>query len=119
MSENYGAEDSINISQVLYDKLNAIAQKRFGYTGQGIIDDLVEEIIQDYINSQRVMNPKATFQVETPFDEPFPYVLINSLDRSERDNDFLGKMDVGSKEAVIRIAEDSWGISKDQIQFIN
>lgn len=119
MSENYWASDSINISQALYDKLDEIAQKRFGYSGQGIVDDLVEEIIQEYIDNQRVTNKKATFQVETHFDEFFPYVIINSLDKSEKDNNFLGKMDVGSKEAVIRIAKDGWGISENQIQFIN
>lgn len=119
MSENYWTEDSIHISQALYDKLNEIAQKRFGYTGQGIIDDLVEEIIQGYIDNQRVPNPKAKFQVETYFDEFFPYVVVTSTNKNEQDKDFLGIMGVGSKEAVIQIAKDGWGISENQIQFIN
>lgn len=119
MSENYWASNSINISQALYDKLDEIAQKRFGYTGEGIIDDLVEEIIQDYVNSPSIIDSKAIFQVETHFDEFFPYVVISSTKKEYQDSDFLGKMDVGSKDAIIRIARDGWGISEDRIQFIN
>lgn len=115
VSENYWASDSINISQALYDKLNELAQKRFSYTGQGIIDDLVEEILQNYVNKEN----QIRFQVETHFDEIFPYVFITSTKIEDQDNDFLGKMDLPSKEAVIRVAKDGWGILEDEIEFVN
>jgi hypothetical protein len=62
---------------------------------------------------------KVRFQVETHFNEIFPYVVITSNDKEEQDNDFLGKADLGSKEALLRVAKDGWGISEDEIEFVN
>lgn len=111
MSENYWASDSINISQALYDKLDEIAQKRFGYTGQGIVNDLVEEIIQDYVdNSKR-------FQVTQ---KGLSYYEVIALKEKDKEDDFVGKFEgLTSKEALLRVARDGYGISEDEIEFVN
>lgn len=121
MSNNPWVEESeiIYLSKELYQKLVHLASKKTGgYTGQGIVTDLVEEIVQDYLDSQKVSNPKAKFQVKTHFDILFPYVEITSEDENERDNSFLGIMSVGSKDAVIRVAKKCWGIPEDQLEFV-
>lgn len=47
-------EDSaIHLSEELYCSLIEIAKKRFGYTGRGIVSDLVEEIVQAYLSSKK------------------------------------------------------------------
>ncbi|MGL5079157.1 MAG: hypothetical protein ACRDBG_25435 [Waterburya sp.] len=46
--------DAIYLSEELYSSLIEIAKKRFGYTGQGIISDLVEEIVQAYVSEKEI-----------------------------------------------------------------
>jgi len=116
MSENYWANDSINISQVLYDKLNEIAQKSFDYTGQGIVDDLVEKIIQDYVDKS-----KRRFRVwcRDLNRRGFNYE-ISAIKEEDYENDFVGEFeDLLGKEALLRVAKDGYGISEDEIEFVN
>lgn len=119
MSENYWASDSINISQTLYEKLNEIAQKRFGYTGRGIISDLVEEIIQSYVDKSKVRFLIKKEDRETPYRYEVAYI-VTSVKPEDKDNDFVGVFfDLKSKESLLQIAKDAYGISEDEIEFLN
>lgn len=119
MSENYWSNDSINISQALYDKLDEIVQKRFGYTGQGIVDDLVEEIIQDYISRSQVKFLIYKQEFEGNYSYRTGYIVIPSKPE-DKENDFVGVFfDLVSKESLLQIAKDGYGISEDEIKFVN
>lgn len=112
MSESYWASDYISISQALYTKLDEIAQKRFGYTGQGIINDLVEEILQEYVDKNRVR-----FQVTQ---KGLSYYEVVALKEKDKEDDFVGEFEgLTSREALLRVAKDGYGISEDEIEFVN
>jgi len=116
MSENYWANDSINISQALYDKLDEIAQKRFGYTGQGIVSDLVEEIVQDYVDKS-----KLRFRVwcRDLNRRGFNYE-VSAIREEDSLDDFVGEFeDLLDKEALLRVAKDGYGIEANEIEFVN
>jgi len=107
---------SVEIPKELYDRIS-----RFAEVEKAIIQDMTEWV-QIMENEERIAEfetSKIKFQVETHFNEIFPYVLITSNDKKEQDNDFLGKMDLGSKEGVLRVARNGWDISEDEIEFVN
>ena len=67
MSNSYKAT---YISKKLYQELSDLASKKTGgYTGQGIVADLIEEIIQNYLDSQKVSSPKQSSEDQLEFVE--------------------------------------------------
>lgn len=106
----------IDIPKELYDKIS-----RFSDVEEAILQDMSEwvKIMEDEERLAEVESSKIRFQVETHFDEIFPYVIISSTKKKDQCNDFVGKMDLPSKKAVIKVARDGWGISEEEIEFVN
>lgn len=106
----------VDIPKELYDRI-----ARFSDVEEAILQDMTEwvKIMEDEERLAGIENSKVRFQVETHFDEFFSYVVISATKKKDQDNDFLGKMDVGSKDAVIRIAREGYSISEDEIEFVS
>jgi len=60
MSEDYYVDDSeaIHLPKELYDRLSKIAKERFGYTGRGIVSDLVEGIVDVWLEEEKIKEEK-------------------------------------------------------------
>jgi len=60
MSEDYYVSDfeTVSLPKELYDKLSKTAQERFGYTGQGIVSDLVEGIVDVWLEEEKIKKEK-------------------------------------------------------------
>lgn len=122
MSNDYWVEDSdaIYLSKDLYQKLSDLAAKKNGgYTGQGIIDDLVEEIIQDYVNRNQVRFLIYKQEFEGAYSYSTGYIVMPAKPEDKYD-DFVGVyFDLVSKENLLQIAKNGYGISEDEIEFLN
>ena len=107
----------VSLPKELYDKLSKIAEERFGYTGRGIVSDLVAELVESHVHKE--YREKIRFQVKTCFNNKPPYLVVTSTWKEEQDNDFLGMMSLNSKEALLQIAKNGYDISEDEIEFVN
>ena len=48
------------------------------------------------------------------------YFEVSALKEEDKNNDFVGEFEgLSSKEALLRVAKDGYGISEYEIQFIN
>ena len=58
------------------------------------------------------------FCAYTYFETIFSFCVVEATKDEDKDNDFLGKIDLGSQEALLRVARDGWGILPEEIKFL-
>lgn len=105
----------VSIPKELYERV-----EKFGDIEEVILQDLTEwvEIMED---EERLYQKelKVRFYVYTYFNNFSPYVLVEAISRKDRGNDFVGKIEVASKEALLRIAKNGYGVLPQEIEFVN
>lgn len=62
---------------------------------------------------------KVRFYVHTYFDNFSPHVIVEAISRKDKNNDFVGKMEITSKESLLKIAKDGYRILPEEIQFVD
>jgi len=60
MSEDYYVSDfeTVSLPKELYDKLSKIAEERFGYTGRGIVSDLIGGLVNVGLEEEKIKRRK-------------------------------------------------------------
>ena len=121
---DWGYED-IKLSSKLYNELKVLAEKQLDNGDKGVVEGLVKEILTNYVEEKKEENKKKEkyeeirFYVYTYFEmQRVPYCIIEASRDEDKDNDFLGKIDLRSKESLLRVARDGWGILPEEIKFL-
>lgn len=105
----------IDIPKELYDRIS-----KFGDIKEVILQDLTEwvEIMED---EERLFREElgVRFYVHTYFNTFSPHVVVEAISANDKNNDFVGKMEVISKESLLRVAEEGYGILPEEIEFVD
>ena len=106
---------SIEISKSLYDRVDM-----FGSVEKVIMNDLTEwvEIMED---EQRLAeeNSEVRFRAYLKPDAILPNCEVVHTHYWDRENDFVGMYrDIVTKESLLTIASEGYGILEDEIEFI-
>lgn len=105
----------VNIPKELYERV-----EKFGDIEQVILQDITEwvEIMEDEERLYRE-ELQVRFYVHTYFNNLSPHVIVEAISKKDRDNDFVGKMEVISKESLLKIAEEGYGVLPEEIEFVD
>lgn len=107
----------VEIPKELYDRID-----KFAVVEKAIISEMTEwvEIMEDEERIEReIESSTVRFRVNTYFEmERVPYCIVEAVKKQDKDSDFVGKIDIGSKEKLLKIAEKGWGILPEEIEFV-
>ena len=104
----------VDIPKELYDRIS-----RFSDVEEAILQDMTEwvKIMEDEERLAEIGNSKVRFQVTQ---KRLSYYEIVALKEKDREDDFVGEFEgLTSKEALLRVAKEGYGISEDEIEFVN
>lgn len=106
----------IEIPKSLYDRVDM-----FDSVEKVIMNDLTEwvEIMED---EQRLAekNSKVRFRAYLKPDAILPNCEVVHTHYRDRENDFVGMFrDIVTKESLLTIASEGYGIKEDEIEFVN
>ena len=106
---------SIEISKSLYDRVD-----KFGFVDKVIVSDLTEwvEIMED---EQKLAekNSKVRFKIYWKPNALVPHCEVINNYEEDSEDDFVGTFqDISSKESLLTIASEGYGIEEYEIEFV-
>lgn len=108
-------QDMTEWVKIMEDEERLAAKKNGGYTGQRVINDLVKDIIKDYIDKSKVR-----FKVYvTDLNSVGFHYEVWWVREEDTLHGFVGEINCLDNEALLRIAKDDYGISEEEIEFVN
>jgi hypothetical protein len=104
----------VDIPKELYNRIS-----RFSNVKDAIIQDMTEwvQIMEDEERRVEIETGNVRFQISRKGE---CYFEVAALKEEDRDNDFTGTFEgICSEEALLRVTKDGYGISEDEIEFVN
>lgn len=104
----------VDIPKELYDRI-----ARFSDVEEAILQDMTNwvKIMEDEERLAEIENSKVRFQVTQ---KGLSYYEVVALKEKDKEDDFVGVFEgLTSKEALLRVAENDYGISEEEIEFVN